>query len=61
LAAVLVLAKGFSPLVGELTPNLKIRRMEVEKRHTEALEAFYADLAQAGQENKVIVRFQSMD
>jgi long-chain acyl-CoA synthetase len=61
LAAVLVFAKGFSPLVGELTPNLKIRRMEVEKRHTEALEAFYADLAQAGQENKVIVRFQSMD
>ena len=43
-AAALVLQRQFSVDGGELTPNLKLRRMEIERKYKTAIESLYAKL-----------------
>lgn len=61
LSAVHVLSKDLSPLTGELTPNLKLRRAEIEKRHRASIEILYTDLAREPREEKILVRWNEVE
>ena len=43
-AAVILLQRPFTVDGGELTPNLKLRRMEIERKYKSAIDRLYAKL-----------------
>lgn len=48
LAGILFLSEGFSIKRGEMTGNLKLRRMDIERNNADALKSMYEDIQQKG-------------
>ncbi len=51
-----LLDKALTPLKGELTLNLKMRRSEIEKKYGASSDSLYKKLVETGREDKVIVQ-----
>lgn len=49
-AAALILARAFSVDGGELTPNLKLRRAEIERKYADLIDNLFRSLDKAGQD-----------
>jgi long-chain acyl-CoA synthetase len=61
LAGALILAKKLSPLTGELTPNLKLRRKEIERKHFQSLEALFAAVSREKGGPAVVVHIEPLE
>lgn len=58
LAGVLILANKMTPQSGELTPNLKLRRAEIERKHAPLLDALFAEVSRLDRGNALAVHME---